>query len=245
MTNGSVDAPDNALAEASAAARRGDYATCIDKDTEALANAENARTRLHLAACQEHAGKIVAALRSAMKAQEAATKSGDVVAKRVAAKRIRELTPRIPRVQFVPPKGVSDLDIEYDEKTVPLGDLSKRFPTEPGPHKVVASGTLKGFPSFFEGEIVAKEGEVTQVQLTLKPRDSVVTKDQIDWHVARCLAGGSARLFAARSQKARVSCSSRSECLHRHHGSARVHTLRACQRDLAHRRVECGCKLHA
>lgn len=176
----SVDAPDNALAEASAAARRGDYATCIDKDTEALANAENARTRLHLAACQEHAGKIVAALRSAMKAQEAATKSGDVVAKRVAAKRIRELTPRIPRVQFVPPKGVSDLDIEYDEKTVPLGDLSKRFPTEPGPHKVVASGTLKGFPSFFEGEIVAKEGEVTQVQLTLKPRDSVVTKDQID-----------------------------------------------------------------
>ncbi len=176
----SVDSPEHAVEEASAAARKGDYATCIAKDTEALAANDNARTRLHLAACQERDGKIVGALKSATKAQETASKTGDVVAKRVAAKRIRELTLRLPRVQFVPPKGVSDLSIEYDEKTVPITDLSKRFPTEPGTHKVVATGTLKGFPSFFEGEIVAKEGETVQVQLTLKPRDSVVTKDQID-----------------------------------------------------------------
>ena len=175
-----VDSPATSAVDASGAARKSDYAMCIAKDTEALAVADNARTRLHLAACQERDGKIVGALRSVTKALETSTRTGDVVAKRVSAKRIRELTARLPRVQFVPPKGVSDLSIEYDEKTVPITDLSKRFPTDPGPHKVVATGTLKGFPSFFEGEIAAKEGETVQVQLTLKPRDSVVTKDQID-----------------------------------------------------------------
>ena len=175
-----VGDPSEALSDAIEAAKRGDYAVCIEKDNEALTLKENPRTRLHLAACEARSGKIVGALRSASKALDGATKNGDAAARRVALKRIRELSARLPRVQFVPPSGVSDLSIKYDEKDVPITDLSKKFPTDPGEHNVEAEGTLKGFPAFFTGKIIAKEGELTRVQLTLKPRDSVVSKDQID-----------------------------------------------------------------
>lgn len=153
---------------------------CIEKNKAALQIEEMPRTRLHLASCESRQGKIVDALKNAQKALEIGIQKRDAAVMKVARLRVRELLERVPHVTFVPPAGVRDLSVRFDERPVVLSTLTKKFAVDPGKHKVVAEGTVNGFPSSFEEDIDVKEKELVTVAITLKPpANDYVTPGQI------------------------------------------------------------------
>lgn len=158
---------------------------CIEKDKQALKIDESPRTRLHLASCEARAGKLVDALKDAQRALEVGIKKKDTAVMRVARLRVKELLERIPHVTFDPPPGVSDLKVTFDDRPVPAESLKKKFSVDPGTHKVVAEGTVNGFPSSFEEEYDIKEKDFVTVHITLKPpANEFITPGQIQCMLA-------------------------------------------------------------
>ncbi|MCA9591537.1 MAG: DUF3570 domain-containing protein, partial [Myxococcales bacterium] len=91
-----------------------------------------------------------------------------------------ELLDRIPHVTFVPPKGVDDLTVSFDDRPVPVEALKKKFSIDPGPHHVVAKGTVNNFESVFDETIEVAERELATVKITLKPpANDFITGGQI------------------------------------------------------------------
>lgn len=168
------------IREALKADQEGRLDECIEKDKAALAIEEMPRTRLHLASCESRAGKLVDALKNAQKALEVGIQKRDAGVMKVARTRVKELLERIPHVTFVPPPGVADLQVKFDDRPVPTEALTKKFSVDPGKHTVVAEGTVNGFPATFEEEYDVKEKELLTVRITLKPpANDFITPGQI------------------------------------------------------------------
>jgi hypothetical protein len=168
------------IQEALKADQEGRLDECIAKDEAALKIEEMPRTRLHLASCQSRAGKLVDALKNAQKALETGIQKRDAGVMKVARVRVKELLDRIPHVTFKPPQGVDDLEVRFDDRPVPIESLTKRFSVDPGKHRVVAEGTVNGFPSTFEEEYDIKEKELVTIRITLKPpANDFITPGQI------------------------------------------------------------------
>lgn len=169
------------IQEALKADQEGRLEECIDKDRQALKIDDSPRTRLHLASCEARNNKLVDALKDAQKALEAGIQKKDAGVMVIARKRVKELLDRMPHVTFVPPQGVPDLKVTFDERSVPNDALTKKFSVDPGKHKVVAEGSVNGFPASFEEELDVKEKELVTVRITLKPSSSndFVTPGQI------------------------------------------------------------------
>jgi hypothetical protein len=166
--------------EALAADQAGKLDECIEKNKQSLKLEEQPRTRLHLASCENRAGKVIDALRDAQKALEIGIQKRDAQVMKVARQRVKELIDRIPHVTFVAPPGIGDLEVTFDERPVPADALSKKFSIDPGKHTVKATGTVNGFPSTFEEVIDVKDRELYTVRITLKPPASgVITPGQI------------------------------------------------------------------
>ena len=168
------------MMEALKADQEGRLDECIEKDKAALKIEEQPRTRLHLASCESRNGKLVDALKDAQKALEVGIGKRDAGVMKVARTRVKELLDRIPHVTFVPPPGVGDLSVKFDDRPVPLDALTKKFSVDPGKHKVVAEGSVNGFPATFEDEYDVKEKEFTTIRITLKPpANDYITPGQI------------------------------------------------------------------
>lgn len=168
------------IRDALKADQEGRLEECIEKDKEALKIDDSPRTRLHLASCEARLGKLVDALKTAQKALEAGIKKRDANVMRIARVRVKELLDRIPHVTFVPPEGVPDLRVTFDDRPVPIDALTKRFSVDPGKHKVFAEGTVNGFTSTFEQEVDIKEKDFLKIQITLKPpANDFITPGQI------------------------------------------------------------------
>ncbi len=166
--------------EALKADQDGNLDVCIAKDKESLKLEEMPRTRLHLASCESRAGKLVDALKNAQRALEIGIKKRDAGVMKVARQRVKELLDRIPHVTFVPPKGVDDLTVSFDDRPVPVEALKKKFSIDPGPHHVVAKGTVNNFESVFDETIEVAERELATVKITLKPpANDFITGGQI------------------------------------------------------------------
>lgn len=167
--------------EALQAAEANKLDECTDKDKQSLKLEEQPRTRLHLASCEARAGKLVDALRDAQQALKVGLDRQDAALTKVARTRVKELLERIPHVTFVPPTGVNDLQVKFDDRPVPVDALTKKFSIDPGKHTVVAEGTVNGFASTFQEEIDVKERELATVRITLKPQQQggAVTEGQI------------------------------------------------------------------
>lgn len=177
---GGVAAAVKLIQEALKADQDGRLEECIEKDKAALKIEEMPRTRLHLASCESRNGKLVDALKDAQKALEIGIQKKDQGVMRVARTRVKELLDRIPHVTFVPPPGVPDLRVTFDDRPVPTDALTKKFSVDPGKHKVVAEGTVNGFPSTYEEEYDVKEKEFVTVRITLKPpANDFITPGQI------------------------------------------------------------------
>jgi len=157
----------------------GNLEECITKDQESLKLDEQPRTRLHLASCENRAGKLVEATKDAQKALEVGLQKRDAAVMKAARDRVKKLLDRIPHVTFQPPVGVSDLVVKFDERPVPTDALTKKFSVNPGKHQVVAEGLVNGLPATFEQEVDIKEGELITVTITLKPQGGAVSPSQI------------------------------------------------------------------
>lgn len=177
---GSVAAAIKLMTEALKADQEGRLDECIEKDKAALKIEEQPRTRLHLASCESRNGKLVDALKDAQKALEVGIQKRDAGVMKVARTRVKELLDRIPHVTFVPPPGVQDLSVKFDDRPVPLDALTKKFSVDPGKHKVLAEGSVNGFPATFDEEYDVKEKEFTTIRITLKPpANDYITPGQI------------------------------------------------------------------
>lgn len=157
----------------------GNLEECIAKDQESLKLDEQPRTRLHLASCENRAGKLVEATKDAQKALEVGLQKRDAAVMKAARDRVKKLLERIPHVTFQPPVGVSDLVVKFDERPVPTDALTKKFSVNPGKHQVLAEGLVNGLPATFEQEVDIKEGELVTVTITLKPQGGAVSPSQI------------------------------------------------------------------
>lgn len=177
---GGLAATVNLIRDALKADQEGRLDECIEKDKAALKIDDNARTRLHLASCEARANKLVDALKDAQKSLELGIQKKDEKLMRVARLRVKELLERIPHVTFVPPAGVTDLKVTFDDRSVPPDALTKKFSVDPSKHKVVAEGTVNGFTATFEEEYDIKEKDFVQVRITLKPpANDFITPGQI------------------------------------------------------------------
>jgi hypothetical protein len=141
---------------------------CIAKDKKSLELEEQPRTRLHLASCERRSGHLIDALRDTQKALEDGIRKRDAAVMRAARERVEELLGRIPHVTFVPPAGVTDLTVTFDDRPVPATALTKKFSIDPGKHTVHAEGTQGGIPLTFEESYDVKDGELLTVTITLK-----------------------------------------------------------------------------
>jgi hypothetical protein len=168
---------------------------CIEKDKASLQIEEQPRTRLHLSSCEARSGKLIDALRNAQKALEAGIKKRDAGVMKVARDRVQSLLARIPHVTFVPPQGVDDLTVTFDEREVPKGSLTKKFSVDPGKHHVRAEGLLNGIPVTFDKEYDIKEGDYVTVAITMSsPSPEYLTPGQL-----RCM-------LQAKTQDAVLKC---------------------------------------
>jgi hypothetical protein len=141
---------------------------CITKDKKSLELEEQPRTRLHLASCERRSGHLIDALRDTQKALEDGIKKRDSAVMRASRERLEELLGRIPHVTFVPPAGVTDLTVTFDERAVPSTSLTKKFSIDPGKHAVHAEGTQGAIPLTFDESYDVKDGELLTVTITLK-----------------------------------------------------------------------------
>ncbi len=177
---GGVAAAIKLIQEALKADQEGRLDECIEKDKAALKIEEMPRTRLHLASCESRYTKLVDALKDAQKALEVGIAKRDAGVMKVARTRVKELLDRIPHVTFIPPPGVQDLSVKFDDRPVPLEALTKKFSVDPGKHKVLAEGSVNGFPATFEEEYDVKEKDFVTVRITLKPpANDYITPGQI------------------------------------------------------------------
>ncbi len=165
-----------------AAERAQNWAECIEKDKAALTLEENMRARLHLAGCEEKAGKIVDALRDNAKALESARAKNDTVTAKVIQDRVTALLPKLAHVKFERPAEVTELQITFDDRPIPESRLGESFTIDPGAHNVHAEGLLRGARVSSDEKFEVKEGETAVVNIKLKP--VALTKGQLECMVA-------------------------------------------------------------
>ena len=171
------------LAKAGAAAEAGARdAECIEKDRAALSIEENARGRLHVAGCEQRAGKVIDGLRDAQKALELAVARRDTPVAKGAQQRIGELLPRIAHVTFDAPRTVTDLKVNFDERAIPTEKLAQRFAIDPGRHRARGEGSVGGVLMNFDQTYEVKDGE--SIQVTIKLRPTALTPGQLECMVS-------------------------------------------------------------
>ncbi|MDB4992903.1 MAG: hypothetical protein JWM74_335, partial [Myxococcaceae bacterium] len=141
---------------------------CIEKDQASLKIEEQPRTRLHLASCENRSGKLLDALKDAQKALQLGIERRDSGVMTAARQRVQNIIPRIPHVTFIPPSGVTDLKVKFDDRPVPSDALKKKFSIDPGKHQVHADGTQNNVPLSYDEEFTVQDGELLTVTITLK-----------------------------------------------------------------------------
>src|SRR5262245_4894520 len=104
-------------------------------------------TRLNLATCYEHIGKLASAWGLYRESMELAKKAGDTKRADYAQKQAAALEPRLPKLAIsAPANPPSGLVIKRDETPVDTGALGIALYVDPGSHKVTASAP--GFEAF-------------------------------------------------------------------------------------------------
>jgi len=161
-------AAEELFAEARKLVEAGDYAAGCPKFEASLALYPSASTRLNIAACHEHQGKIATAIADYREALvlnrstigEERKKKLEVVAR----EGIRTLEPRLPRLRIVIAAQPSGLEVTRDGARLPLAVLGEALPIDPGLHGV--SARAPGYRSETR-EVTLEEGKTTTVDLPL------------------------------------------------------------------------------
>jgi hypothetical protein len=167
-----------------AADEAGDLGNCMSHDRKSLDLEEQARTRLHLSSCEARAGHLLDALNDARKALESGIRERDSAATRTARDKVEALLRRIPHLTFRPPAGIDHLMVTFDDRSVPIESLTRRFSIDPGEHVVRAEGTQAGVPLYFEDKVTVAEGQLVTVSIVMSSQAQYLTPGQL-----RCMVG--------------------------------------------------------
>jgi hypothetical protein len=104
-------------------------------------------TRLNLATCYEHIGKLASAWGLYRESVELAKKAGDTKRAEYAQKQAAALEPRLPKLAIsAPANPPAGFVVKRDETTVDAGALGVALYVDPGTHQVTASAP--GFETF-------------------------------------------------------------------------------------------------
>ncbi len=118
-------------------------------------------------ACQERAGRLVAAWQGALAAQRLAASRHSARFLRVAQKRVADLSARIPKVTLERPANGELDSVSLDGVDVPLDNLRQPLPLDPGRHRLQARGKLDGRAASFERGFGAGEREAIAIRIVL------------------------------------------------------------------------------
>jgi tetratricopeptide (TPR) repeat protein len=172
---GRAVAQSNAIAEqlfneARDLAKAGKWAEACPRFEASLKQDPALGTRLNLATCYEHVGKLAAAWGLYRESAALATKAGDAKRADYANKQALVLEPRLPKLTITPPpKLPAGLLVQRDGAPVNAGELGIALYIDPGVHEVTASAP--GFEPFSRKvTLVEAKTEVLAIpDLTPKP----------------------------------------------------------------------------
>src|SRR5262245_7567120 len=129
-------------------------------------------TRLNLATCYEHIGKLASAWGLYRESMELAKKAGDTKRAEYAQKQAAALEPRLPKLAIsAPASPPAGLAIKRDDTTVDAGALGVALYVDPGTHKITASAP--GFEAY-SVTVTLVEGKTETLAipaLTAKPAE--------------------------------------------------------------------------
>jgi tetratricopeptide (TPR) repeat protein len=130
-------------------------------------------TRLNLAACYEHIGKLASAWGLYRESIDLARKAGDTKRRDYAQKQATALEPRLPRLVITAPtRSPAGLVVKRDGTTIEAGALGVALYIDPGPHEITASAP--GFESFAQTVALAESKTETVALPDLKPQPAPV-----------------------------------------------------------------------
>lgn len=122
-------------------------------------------TKLNLASCYEHVGKLASAWGLYRDLIELAKKTGDLKRASYAEKQVKVIEPRLPTLQIsVPTELPAGFTIERDGTPLDPGAFGTALFVDPGTHKVVASAP--GFESFTHS-ITLVEGKAETLSIPI------------------------------------------------------------------------------
>jgi hypothetical protein len=117
-------------------AERGDYAAACPRFAESLRLDPAPGTRLNLADCEEHLGKLASAWQDYQRAIGQLAASDDRLS--IARARVSALDRRIPRIVVkLPDDAPADTVVLKDDDAIEPGDLGLPVPIDPGEHTIV------------------------------------------------------------------------------------------------------------
>jgi hypothetical protein len=136
-------------------------------------------TRLNLATCYEHIGKLASAWGLYRESIELAKKAGDTKRAEYAQKQAAALEPRLPKLAIsAPASPPAGFVVKRDETTVDAGALGVALYVDPGTHQVTASAP--GFESFSVTINVAEGKTETLAVPNLTPRPAAPAAPSAD-----------------------------------------------------------------
>jgi hypothetical protein len=119
--------------------------------------------RYHTALCEEHLGRLVAALNDykAAAAEARVERAGDVL--RLVDRRVADSTERVPRITIVLVPSVHDATVRLDGQPIATDEAVL---ADPGTHSIVADAPGRRTSAT---TITVQEHDVTRVEFTLEP----------------------------------------------------------------------------
>lgn len=137
-----------------------------------------ASTLINIAKCHEHEGKLTQAIidyrRAIQLNQDTLGSDRKKALEQVAKDGIAALEPKIARVSLSMSAKPEGLEIKRDGINLPLATIGEAIPLDPGAHTFEASA-----PGFLKEkrELSLKEGEVANLEITLKPEPKTQITD--------------------------------------------------------------------
>ena len=119
-------------------------------------------TEFNLADCNEKVGKVATAWSGYLSVAAAAHSSKQLDREKVARERAKALEPRLPKLTVEVPAGTAPPSLEVKRDGVIVGQAAwnTAVPTDPGPHRVVASAPGK---LSWEGTVTTIEGKPAKI----------------------------------------------------------------------------------
>jgi hypothetical protein len=133
------------------------------------------QVRFHIALCEEHLGKLAAALgHYQIAADEAQEAQATEVAAQVAS-RTEGLKARIPKILIVRGSGADYASISLDGVALGATSIGTDLPVDPGPHTI--SATSQGYKSF-DAKFQIAEKENTKIEVVLEALPPAPVEDK-------------------------------------------------------------------